>query len=61
MIRRTLGLAHVKDITSIADEAKRAEAEKFCLIVGKRFIMEREQLTTGTKYVEILQAGVQHD
>jgi len=58
MIRRTLGLAHVKDVTSIADDAKRAQAEKFCLIVGKRFIMEREQLTTGAKYLEILKAGV---
>ncbi|TCZ78771.1 S-methyl-5-thioribose kinase [Paenibacillus albiflavus] len=61
MIRRTLGLAHVKDVTSIADDAKRSQAEKFCLIVGKRFIMEREQLTTGAKYLEILKAGVQHD
>ncbi|GAA0408072.1 S-methyl-5-thioribose kinase [Paenibacillus motobuensis] len=60
MIRRTLGLAHVKDVTSIADESRRAQAEKFCLIVGKRFIMEREQLTTGAKYLEILKAGVQH-
>lgn len=59
LIRRTLGLAHVKDVTSIADEVKRAEAEKFCLIVGKRFIMEREQLATGAKYLEILKEGVQ--
>jgi 5-methylthioribose kinase len=61
MIRRTLGLAHVKDVTSIADEAKRTQAEKFCLIVGKRFIMEREQLVTGADYLQVMKAGFHHE
>lgn len=61
MIRRTLGLAHVKDITSIADDAKRAQAEKFCLTVGKRFIMERDQLITGADYLQIMKAGFHNE
>ena len=54
LIRRIIGLAHVKDITSITDEAARHEAEKFCLTVGKAFIMDREQIRTGKDFINVL-------
>jgi len=54
LCRRILGIAHVKDITSISDVKKRSRAEKICLTLGKRFIMERASLTTGAHYVQLL-------
>lgn len=50
LCRRTVGLAHVKDITSIADAAARERAEKLCIILGKRFIMDRKQIKTGADF-----------
>jgi 5-methylthioribose kinase len=58
LCRRTLGLAHVKDLTSIADPEKRAEAERICLIAGKTFIMERDRIQTGRDYIRTLDDSV---
>lgn len=55
LCRRILGLAHVKDITSIEDKEKRAEAEKFCLVVGKKLIMNREVMLNGDSYLELIE------
>lgn len=54
LCRRTLGIAHVKDITTIPDMQKRARAEKICLSVGKKFIMKRDIIKTGKDYMEIV-------
>lgn len=54
LCRRTLGIAHVRDITSICDVTKRARAEKIALTIGKRFILERENIAVGTDYVRVL-------
>lgn len=54
LCRRVLGLAQVKDITSIADPDKRARAEKFCLTAAKTFIMNRETFVTGADYVRLI-------
>lgn len=54
LIRRTLGLAHVKDITSIADADTRAYAEKLCLRMGKAFIMGRSGMLTGEDFIQIV-------
>lgn len=51
LCRRIIGLAHVKDITSIDDIQKRAKAEKRCLSTGKKFIIERESLRTGEDFI----------
>ncbi|MCY9514641.1 S-methyl-5-thioribose kinase [Paenibacillus apiarius] len=56
LCRRTLGLAHVKDITSIADPAARARAEKMCIVMGKRFIMERTDMKSGADFVRVIVA-----
>ncbi len=55
LCRRILGIAHVKDITSIQDEAKRARAEKIALTLGKSFILERKTFKTGADYVKQLE------
>ncbi len=54
LCRRVIGIAHVKDITSIEDPVKRVTAEKFCLSVGKMFILKRETMKTGEDYVKII-------
>lgn len=58
MIRRTVGLANVKDITSIADEEKRAKAEKICLLTGKNFIINRDTFKTGKDFIAALKTAV---
>jgi len=57
LIRRIIGLAHVKDITSITDIQARCYAEKFCLTVGKTFIKEREKMNTGSDFLNLLRSA----
>jgi 5-methylthioribose kinase len=52
--RRIIGLASVKDVTSIEDPNSRAAAEKICLSAGKMFIMDRESFKTGADFVSAL-------
>lgn len=54
LCRRIIGIAHVKDVTSISDETKRARAEKLCLSLGKVFILERTKILTGKDYISII-------
>jgi 5-methylthioribose kinase len=54
LCRRIIGLAQVKDITSIKDEGKRAFAEKVCLSSGKLFIMERAAIKTGRELMDVV-------
>lgn len=55
LIRRVIGLAQVKDITTIADADVRAQAEKLCLIIGKQFIMKRTHIRTGDDVKQIIE------
>ncbi|UII55521.1 S-methyl-5-thioribose kinase [Cytobacillus spongiae] len=59
LCRRIIGIAHVKDITSIEDEAKRSAAEKVVLNIGKKFILERATMKNGSDYVRTLQECLQ--
>ncbi|MBY6037126.1 S-methyl-5-thioribose kinase [Fictibacillus nanhaiensis] len=54
LIRRIVGLAKVKDITSIADSEKRIEAERICLTAAISFIKQRSQLLTGQDFVAVI-------
>lgn len=56
-IRRIVGLAHVKDITSIEDEAKRVRAERICMTAGKRFIIERGAFNNGQAFLDVIKAA----
>lgn len=51
LIRRTVGMANVKDVTTIADEAKRAHAEKVNILCGKDYIMNRTAFKTGADFI----------
>lgn len=54
LIRRTVGMANVIDITSIEDEEKRARAEKIIITIGKKFILERDSFQTGQDYIDAI-------
>jgi len=54
LCRRTVGIAHVKDLTSIEDPVKRIRAERVCLSMAKRCIFERKRIRTGEDYLELL-------
>ncbi|MGD9676843.1 MAG: S-methyl-5-thioribose kinase [Vulcanibacillus sp.] len=49
--RRVVGLAQVKDITSILDENKRVRAERICLTAAKEYIMARDSYKTGEDFL----------
>lgn len=57
LARRIIGLAHVKDITSIADPERRARAERILLRTAKMLIMRRVAHRDGADFVETLKAA----
>lgn len=50
LLRRTVGMAQVKDITSIADEKKRLLAERINILCAKSLIMRRASIKTGADF-----------
>ncbi|GLY12316.1 S-methyl-5-thioribose kinase [Pseudobacillus badius] len=58
LCRRVIGIAHVKDLTSISDEENRVEAEKICVTAGKAFILERASIRSGKDFVKVLRRSV---
>ncbi|HWR11167.1 MAG TPA: S-methyl-5-thioribose kinase [Rectinemataceae bacterium] len=54
MIRRIVGVAQVKDITSIEDAAARAKAERMVVLAAKSYIMGRENIMHGEDFVRTL-------
>jgi 5-methylthioribose kinase len=54
MIRRTVGFAHVKDIDSIPNDAKREKAKKNNLILAKNLIKERYNIVSGQHYINMM-------
>lgn len=53
MNRRIVGLAKVKDITSLEKE-KRIQVERLCIVTANRFILQREQIQNGNDFVQVL-------
>lgn len=53
-IRRTVGMANVKDITSIEDERKRMRAERVVITLAKDYIKNRESFTNGQAYIDAI-------
>lgn len=53
MNRRMVGLAQVKDISEL-DHIKRLQAERLCIRIANRLIIERDQIQTGDDFVRIL-------
>jgi 5-methylthioribose kinase len=56
LCRRTVGLAQVKDLTSIAEPERRVRAERLCLAFAKRCILQRDGFRTGADYLAALAA-----
>lgn len=59
MIRRIVGMANVKDITTIADEKKRARAERICITAGIDFIKNRAAKKCGGCMLNTLKKAVE--
>ena len=57
-IRRTVGMANVKDLTSIADEKKRARAEKIVITLAKDYIKNRVKFTSGAAYRAAIESAI---
>ena len=58
LIRRTVGLANVKDITTIEDDDKRALAERVCVLCAKDMIKNREKFVKGADFTAALERAV---
>ncbi|EPR09333.1 S-methyl-5-thioribose kinase [Ruminiclostridium papyrosolvens] len=54
LCRRIVGMAHVKDITSIENESARLRAERICITVAKRYIKNRKSYIFGEQFVNTL-------
>lgn len=57
-IRRMVGLANVKDITSISDSAKRARAERIVIRLAKDYIINRCSFRSGSDYLAAIRRAV---
>jgi 5-methylthioribose kinase len=55
-IRRTIGLAHVEDLDGIPDKARRLQAKRTCLTLGKELIIKRKQIFSIEKLLSILKS-----
>ncbi|MCL2772832.1 MAG: S-methyl-5-thioribose kinase [Oscillospiraceae bacterium] len=60
LIRRTVGMAQVKDVTSIADEKKRAFAERVNVLCAKDLIINRTKFMTGADFAAALTRAVEN-
>jgi 5-methylthioribose kinase len=54
MVRRILGLAHVEDMETIADESRRAKCEARALLCAREIILCRSKVTTPGKLVDLV-------
>lgn len=54
LTRRIIGMAQVQDITSIENPEKRSAAEKACLSIAKKFILDRDEHKTGEDFVKVI-------
>lgn len=52
LIRRIVGMAKVKDITTIEDDDKRVSAERKLLLFAKKLMLENDSFTDGKSYVD---------
>ena len=58
LIRRTVGMANVKDITTIADEKARTRAERICITAAIDFIKNRDDKKCGKCFLNTLKDAV---
>lgn len=58
LIRRIVGMANVKDITTIEDEKARARAEKICITAAISYIMDRSEKKCGNCFLNTLKDAI---
>ncbi len=56
MLRRMMGIVSVWDITSIADPAQRAVAERLAIRIGSRWVTERSRIDSVNDLIAIVRA-----
>ena len=61
LARRIVGLAKVKDITTVEPIEKRLQAERICLRVAIELIMHPEQFESGESYIVAIQNARQEE
>lgn len=61
MLRRMMGVVSVWDIASIADETKRAIAERKAIRIGARWLLTRETVTTIDDLIAIVREEMAQD
>lgn len=54
ILRRVIGLAGVADLNTIADDEKRAEAERLALAIGEALILGRSNVDESTDITDIV-------
>lgn len=54
-IRRIVGMANVVDITQIENQEKRKRAERICISVAKKCILNRNNYISGKAYREVIE------
>lgn len=59
LIRRTVGMAQVKDVNSIEDEEKRARAKRINILCAKDCILNRTSFKTGSDYVAAIKRAAE--
>ncbi|NMD37553.1 MAG: S-methyl-5-thioribose kinase [Christensenellaceae bacterium] len=59
LIRRTVGMAQVKDVTTIADVEMRKRAERLNIYVAKDCIMNKCKFKTGEDYIEAIKKAIE--
>ncbi len=52
LVRRTVGMAQVKDVTTIADPDKRAYCERLNILCAKDFILNRAKFQSGEDFID---------
>ncbi len=57
-LRRIIGIAHNKDVTSIEDSEARARAEKIILHFGKDLILRRDEFQTAGDYYYAMEKAI---
>jgi 5-methylthioribose kinase len=58
LIRRTVGMAQVKDVTTIDDRAKRVRAERINILCAKDLIMNRAGVKTGDDFTAAFRRAI---
>lgn len=57
-IRRVVGMANNKDVTTIANEEKRARAEKIIITLAKNYVMNKETFVSGADYEKAMKEAI---